>query len=221
MTTFRDLFVEHIGPALERQLDLEDKIGPCDFHLDLPAGTVAFDTPGEALVVPMQVLGSEAEASARWVAGWSLDASKVATRLTEASRRLKAIGEKEKIPELAGAKVPLDDVDGEKYSIVASGLLAAPGYYRAPFRGGAMFVLLEDKKLASKPERPGARILEVFRRAADILTAAEQRRAFTAYVRYHGGTLREEPRALHATFASESLSAKVDADGTVHGLDLT
>ena len=219
MSTFRDLFIEHVGASLERQLDLEEKIGPCDWHLDMPGGTISFDTREKPLVVKMQVLGTEADAAAMWIAAWSIDPKRMAPALAEASRRVKAIGEKEKIPELANGRLPLDEVDGEKYCLVTSALLSAPGYYRAPFAGGPMYVLLDDPSLVTKPERPSARIAEVFRRVGDLLAPAEQRRAFAAYVKYHGGKLHEEPKQLRAEWKNESLTAKVDADGTVYSLD--
>lgn len=219
MATFRDLFIEHVGASLERQLDLEDKIGPCDWHLDMAAGTIAFDTRERPLVVPVQVLGTEAEAAALWIAAWSIDPKRMPPALAEASRRVKAIGEKEKIPELANGRVSLDDVDGEKYGIVASGLLRAPGYYRAPFGGGPMFLLLQDPSLVVSPERPAARIVEVFRRASDLLVPAEHRRAFAAYVKHHGGKVVEESDRLRAEWKSETITAKVDRDGTVYSLD--
>jgi hypothetical protein len=219
MATFRELFIEHVGASLERQLDLEEKIGPCDWHLDMPGGKISFDTRPDPLDVKMQVFGTEAEAASLWIAAWSIDPKRMPAPLAEASRRLKAIGEKEKIPELANGRVPLDDVDGEKYCIVASGLLKAPGYYRAPFSGGPMFVMLEERSLVTKPERPAARIVEVFRRAADLLTPAEHRPAFAAYVKHHGGKLHEEAKALRAEWKNETLTAKVDADGTVYSLD--
>jgi hypothetical protein len=219
MPTFRDLFLDHVGASLERQLDLGDRIGPCDWHLDMEKGTLSFDTPGEALVVPIQVLGSEADASLMWIAAWSIDPKRMAPALAESSRKVKAIGEKEKVPELANGRVPLDEVDGEKYSLVASALLAAPGYYRAPFAGGAMFILLNDPKLATKVERPAARMAEVFPRVTELLSPSEQKRAFAAYAKHHGGKLTDQGSALKVEWKSETLTAKVDKDGTVYSLD--
>jgi hypothetical protein len=220
MTTFRDLFIEHVGASLERQLDLEDKIGPCEWRLDMPGGSIRFETRERELVVPMQVIGSEADASGMWVAAWSINPSRMAPELAEASRRVRAIGEKEGIPELTNARVPLADADGERMSLVASGLLRAPGYYRAPFQGGAMFLLLEEASLVSPPARPGARIAEVFPRAADLLAPAEQRRALAAYARHHGATVVEESGLLRAGWKDEALSAKLRADGSVERCDV-
>ena len=70
-----------------------------------------------------------------------------------------------------------------------------------------------------KPERPGARIVEVFRRATDLLSPAEQKPAFAAYVKHHGGKLHEEAKQLRAEWKNETLTAKVDTDGTVYSLD--
>lgn len=219
MATFRDLFLEHVGPVLERQLDLGDRIGPCDFHLDMPAGTIAFDTPGEALTVPMQVLGTEAETASLWIAAWSLDPKRMPAPLAEASRKLKAIGEKEKCPELANGRLSLDEIDGEKYCIVACGLLKAPGYYRAPFKGGPMFILLQDPKLVVKPERPSVRMAEVFRRVGELLAPSEQKRALEAYAKHHGGTMKEEDRSVRVEWKDESLTARMDTDGTLYSFE--
>lgn len=220
MPTFRDLFLEHVGAALERQLDLGDRIGPVDWHLDMPGGVISFDTPGEALKIPMQVLGSEAEASATWIAAWAIDPKRMAPALAEASRKVKAMGEKEKVPELANGRVPLDEVDGEKYSLVATSLLGAPGYYRAPFAGGAMFILLQDPKLVTKAERPSAKMAEVFPRVTELLTPAEQKRAFAAYAKHHAGKPTEDAKSVTVAWKSERLTAKVDTDGTIYSFDV-
>jgi hypothetical protein len=83
-----------------------------------------------------------------------------------------------------------------------------------------MFVLLQDASLVAKPERPSGRIADVFPRVKELLSAAEQRRAFAAYVKHHGGKVREEAGGLLAEWQGETLSAKVDADGTVYGLEV-
>lgn len=219
MPTFRDLFLEHVGAALERQLDLGELIGPVDWDLDMPGGTIAFDTPGEALKIPMQVLGSEADSASMWIAAWAIDPKRMAPALAEASRRVKAIGEKEKVPELANGRVPLEEVDGEKYSLVATSLLQAPGYYRAPFAGGAMFILLNDPKLVTKIERPATKMAEVFPRVTELLAPGEQKRAFAAYAKHHGGKFSEEPGGVRVEWKDARLTAKVDSDGTIYSLD--
>lgn len=220
MKTFRDLFLEHVGAALDRQLQLGDSIGPCDWDLDLQGGTVTFDLREGPLAVPIQVIGSEADAAAVFVPGWAIPGARMPERLGEASRRVRAIGEKERIGALTNARVPLEEVDGEKMSLVVCGALDAPGYFRAPFGGGAMFLLLQDEKLVTKPAQPGARVAEVFRRVVDLLSASEHRRALTAYLRHHGAKIEEERGSIVARWKVETLTAELGPDGAVAAIDV-
>src|SRR5262249_29440270 len=112
--------------------------------------------------------------------------------LTKAAQKLRARGEKDGIRELKTGRFPLTDADGETLGLVASGIIGSPGYFRAPFQGGAMIVLLEERPkdegvpLAVVHDEPGQRIREVFSRVVELLKPAEHRKALSAYARYHG-----------------------------------
>jgi hypothetical protein len=229
---FRDLFVEHAAAALERQLDLGDRLGGCDWRFDMQEGTMTFETPSEALTTPVQVLGSEADRTASWVWVWGTEPRRIPEGMTRAAQKLRARGEKDGIRELKTARFPLTDADGETLGLVASGLLGAPGYYRAPFQGGAMIVLLEERgkdegpPLAFPPEDPGQRITQVFPRVVDLLKPAEHRQALTAYARHHGFAI--EGADVHSsgafratrTKSGEVIVCTFGADGSVRGLDV-
>ena len=48
------------------------------------------------------------------------------------------------VSELTVPKLDLGRWDGHRLSLIAAGMLDAPGYYRGPYAGGALFVLLEE-----------------------------------------------------------------------------
>jgi hypothetical protein len=190
---------------------------------------MTFETPSEALVTPVQVLGSEANQSKSWVWVWGTQTKRIPDALTTAAERLRAIGEKERVRELTSPRVALTEADGETIALVASGLLNAPGYYRAPFQGGAMFVLLEvgEGEPPLTPERTAARdvalrMTEVFPRVVELLKPKEHRVALDAYARHHGFTL--DPKSDAGTFRAvkdgEVLLARVGADGALKELEL-
>jgi hypothetical protein len=215
----RDLFVDHVAAALERQLDLGERIGPCEWNFDMEAGTMTFSLPSEDRVVPVQVLGSESDATGTWI--WAWETSRIPARLAESARRLRTIGEQKGARELHTPRVSLATADGEMLALLASGLLNAPGYYRAPFRGGAMFVLLEDASLRQPPARPAVRVSEVFPQAAGLLAPAEQHRALTAYLRHHGFRVEGKSPTLRAELGGDVFSCSFDAEGRAMGFDVT
>ena len=82
------------------------------------------DTRPDALVVLMVRARHRGGRGIAWIAAWSIDPA-ACLPAAEASRKVKAIGEKgEDRGALDGRVIALDEVDGEKYGIVAR---PAPG----------------------------------------------------------------------------------------------
>jgi len=143
-----ELFAKYAPAAFLRQVRVAELIEGLDWAFDMDAGEMAFTDPdsddGEpAMSSPCQVLGSESEGSQTWLWGWANQASQIPDRLLRASRSVRDYGTENAVSELTVPKLDLGRWDGHRLSLIAAGMLDAPGYYRGPYVGGALFVLLE------------------------------------------------------------------------------
>ncbi len=155
---FEALEAAHYGAALARQYALSDLLGDHEWHLDVPAGTIDF---GQGRVYPVQLLGTEAEEPGTWLWAWANRQSDLPAHVLEAGLRLRAHGERHGVPELAEPEVPLSEIDGHRLAAVAVGLCGADACYRGPYRGGAVFLLLNGTPLAGPLRSPPVRMLTV------------------------------------------------------------
>ncbi len=137
--SFQSLLARHIGSAFARQMALADLLGERGWRLDLAEGIAHF---GDDLHFPVQLLGSAAEDSASWLWAWANTASNLPEHLLVAANALRERGERDGPAELATASLPLED-DGHLLALLAAAL-SARCYYRGPYRGGALFFLLDE-----------------------------------------------------------------------------
>ena len=98
---------------------------------------------------------------------------------------LKKYGAEKGVPELTQAEIPLGEVQGHLLSMVACGACKAKAYYRGPYAGGAVFLLITDPDFPTWTGNALARILFTFPQVFSTFPA-RHRRAFSAYVRYYG-----------------------------------
>jgi len=112
-----------------------------------------------------------------------------------------------------------DHVNGHMLSLVASGLLKKPAYYRGPYDGGAAFMLLEDPSFRAPAGRPVPRISTVFMQVIETFEIADQRRALIAYLRSRRYRVVEEPGRLKGIGSGgEEVEAAFDELGRVASL---
>jgi hypothetical protein len=160
MTTMQTLFDENAGLALSKQHDLVKSIGNWNWGFDMGAGTMTFTKRGflgigrKSVSTSCQILGSESEEASTWMWAWANRESGIPPRLLQASESLRALGQRFRIDELGTPEIPLDQWDGHRIAMIASGSRECAGYYRGPYRGGAIFVLLMDPALATPVEQP-------------------------------------------------------------------
>ena len=179
----QELFDEHAGIALSRQRDLTELIGTHAWDFDMTAGTMTFTKGGflgfgeERRVSAVQVLGSESEHGGTWLWAWANEASGIPGSMLTAAERLRALGEEHRIPELTEPQLPLDRWDGHQLCMVATGLLDTPGYYRGPYDGGAVLVLLTNEAFRTAVESPMVRYSTVLPELLGDFEVRDQRRA--------------------------------------------
>jgi len=138
---FLDLFSKNAGTAFAKQLAFADHIGQGSWGIDLGVGRITF---GSDLSYPLQILGSESDGDGSWLWAWANHASNLPEPLLAVSKELNAFGEKEGIKELVERSFSAQEVNGHLLSMVASGMNQNTCYYRAPYDGGAMYLLVCD-----------------------------------------------------------------------------
>jgi hypothetical protein len=108
---------------------------------------------------------------------------------------------REGVPELTRDLLPLAGSDGHTLALTASGLCHADAYYRCPYDGGALFVLIRDPAFPQPECDPVGRVATVFPQTLAALPIADHRVAWLGYL------------------ASYGLSAEPDGDSLVTVLD--
>lgn len=144
---FHDLLLQNYIASWDKQIQFSlwlKEHGNPDWDFDMGTGQLSF---GDAISLDVQLLGTEGTASRTWLWAWANTMSNVPPKLLEAANALRQYGEEQNIPELTTASLPLDEeIHGHHISMVASALLQADIYYRGPYQGGAMFLLVQDPK---------------------------------------------------------------------------
>ena len=214
----QELFDEHGAAAFDKQLRLQDLIGDEDWEFDMETGQLSF---ADAHAWNAQILGTESEVSGTWLWGWANEAGGIPGELLQAARTLKEqLGGDEGLEEFARPSFAVDDrIDGHFLASIASGITAAGGYYRGPYEGGAVFLLIDDETLPPPIENPLLRLSTVFPQAIANLPITDHRQALCAYAAFLGLAFEEEgQRVVIRNEAGGRLTADFDEQGRLTGL---
>ncbi len=175
--------VPHAAASFDKQLHFSDIVGSRDWHFAADSGSLYL---GNQYHWQTQLLGTESEASGTWLWAWANTDSNIPTHLLVASLSLKAYGEQHGIPELTTPQLPLDQVDGHMLALLASEICEANAYYRCPYEGGALFVLIMDENFPKCTDPPLQRIATVFPQAIASLGIPDHKLALAGYVDHYG-----------------------------------
>ncbi|MCO4770084.1 MAG: hypothetical protein KDA24_08655 [Deltaproteobacteria bacterium] len=187
----RRMFDRSIGVALDRQSWLANRIGDATWGFDMATGLMRFDDPktGAVITTACQVLGTESAETETWLWAWANEASGIPTSLIETARALGQVGSERGVPEFSAPSLDLADVDGHTLAVVASAAHAVAGYYRAPYDGGALYVLLSGPELVEEaPPPPMIRFVTGWARVNSAVPdqLSEPRVALAAYAQHLG-----------------------------------
>jgi hypothetical protein len=181
VTSFQLLFEHSAAVALEQQWALSKLIGDHDWWLDLDGGTITF---GEQ-TFSVQVLGSESDSSETWLWAWANTQLDIPTHLLTAVRSMYEYGIREGVPEFTTGQLDLKQVTGHQLALVASRLCHADCYYRGPYDGGAVFVLIEAPLLRTSTGSTPLHMVNVFQQLISLFPF-NHRRTFLAYCQQKG-----------------------------------
>jgi hypothetical protein len=126
--------------AAVREFDLESWER---YFLDPETDTLTFSTGGKAGVVAhVLVVGSVADKPGTWL--WSWADSSIPESMSEPILRVRQFGEDHGFDKLADPTWLGDKADGWEMAAAAALILSAKGAYRAPYEGGAVFLIFTD-----------------------------------------------------------------------------
>jgi hypothetical protein len=207
--TLETLFDTYAAASLEKQLALESAVGEASWSLNLDTRELRFSN---GQVFQVQLLGTESEHAATWLWGWANRSIDNPETLT-AAEALRTYGAQQGVAELVEAELSLDRVNGHLLSMIAAGLCRGDAYYRAPYEGGAAFLLLEGPHLRELAGDSPVHLNQVFMQLISAMDCGH-RPAFEAYIRYKGYDFHETSRSIRARSPDgEPLTATFDEQG--------
>jgi hypothetical protein len=195
MTTFNDHFETHVASAFARQLALADVIGDRSWDLDLDDGQIKF---GDDLSFPVQVLGSHSFSDDTWLWAWANTAADLPEPVLQASKALRAAGERLGLRELTESKFAFGPITDHMLAMLCSGLSAGTAYFRAPYGQGAAFVLLSGLPQQLFAPAAGPRAISVI---TDVISQFEvhHRKMVEAFLDQQGFQTTQSDGSLTAT----------------------
>jgi hypothetical protein len=195
--------------ALEKQDKLDGLIADSLHELDLDAGTIRFN----AYEFPMQVLGTESDNTLTWLWAWADEQTEIPASLMQSALQVKTWGADNGMPEFAAASVDRDVAAGEEIAMIATDLCSASCFFADHYEGGALFLLLFDKRIDDQP--PFDR-QQLARRMSDLFAQYDvnQKAALLSYLRKKGRSPVEEANVISADLESgERFIAEFDDAG--------
>jgi hypothetical protein len=198
--------------SLEKQDALIRRLGEHIVELDLDAGTARFNTEA---VFPYQVLGTESDNSLTWLWAWAEEQPEISEELLRSAREMKALGAREGVTEFTLPALDLNRADGTMLSLIASQVCAASGYYRDPYDGGTLFILLygADTNSPQSFDRTG-----LVRALQDLVSRYDfnHRNALLSYLKMKGLPFSESGDTVNGELAGgERIIALFDHAGQV------
>jgi hypothetical protein len=222
LSRLHPLCAAHAALSSEKQTALAAALGDGPWRLSIGAGTISLD--GGQFVFPIQLLGTQAEESNTWLWAWANEASNFPPDLLTSADRLRQIGLEEGVVELAEPQLGLgspDDrpwFDGYYLAMAASGLCQADCYYRAPYEGGALFVLLKAPQVWARAPQDAHRMAAVLEELLGTPAGAvlDHRTVVCSYARQKGYRVSDAGEQVTCTGAGGGkLVAAFDAAGSM------
>ena len=210
MTTLDELFHRHAAASFDKQLYLGDLLGKLPWQFDLSSGVLSF---GDRFKFPTQILGTESEGDQSWLWAWANRDSGIPDPHLRSARELQRLGKQDGIGEFTQPSLALETANGHVLAMIASGICSTAAYYRGPYEGGAVFLLIQAGAFERNIPSPGARIAFVF---SELIMKFEldHRKAFLGYMEYYRMRVAGDDARMTAEAPNgERLTAEFDQMG--------
>lgn len=215
MRTLTSYFEQFALLSVERQEKFGRVIGEHFIEKDLDSGLARFSPE---LEFSFQVLGTESENTLTWLWAWAEEQTELPDDLLKSSLRMRAWGQQENIRECTTASVDLHIADGRIFSAIASEVCQASCYYREPYEGGALFLLLFGNAIDRQPSLDVGGLTRGF---SDLMVYPfNHRNSLVSYLNAKGLTFTSSEDAVTCRLDSgEDLRAEFDAAGAVQSIN--
>ena len=138
--------------GMEKQAVLADLIKDRPWEVDLEEGVIWF---GDDIEAEAEALGSEDPSVGTWLWAWANEAWDLPPMRVESALRVREVGRKWDVPELAEPEWSLDGLrNGHGMALVACGLLDLPAYYSGPAGEASALLVVYHPALALGPPDP-------------------------------------------------------------------
>lgn len=209
MPILREKFDRCALLAFEKQGKLSRLIGEHVWELDLVAGTIRFDDR----TFPFQVLGTESENTLTFLWAWADEQTEIPENLLASSLKLKEWGRQEGIAEFTAPSVDVSRADGHMLAMISSVIANVSCYYRAPYEGGAVYLLITAPEIDAQPPFGVAGFIAGLASLAASYDL-NHRTAFTAYFRAKNLPVVDKGPLVAAQLETgEPITAEFDAAG--------
>lgn len=216
MPVIDDIFLQHLGPSLARQLALLQATEGLPCNVDLAAGRVSF---GDRYTFPIQLLGREDETGA-WTWSWALENTPKA--LLRAAGDLKKYGKRHGLDILYVPSFHSEEIGGDELAVLSCGISGSDSFFVADTEDGLLFFLIPD--LGGRIPRPATVLFlsDVIARMLDSYELQEPKPALRAYLLSEGYEIDEASRRWTARHPRGSrIELAFDARGRLAKIDGT
>jgi hypothetical protein len=208
-------YLSNIASSFDKQIHFGTLIDELGWQFNLSNGQISF---GEVHRWSIQLLGTESDDT--WLWAWDNKSDDIPTHLLLTSFLMQTVGEQHGIAELTQPEVPLTQIDGHTLALIASGICQANAYYRCPYEGGALFVLIMDENFPKCQEPPLARIALVFPQMIANFEIPNHRLVFSSYLEYYGLAYEQEEDTITVNEGEEQvLTATFDEHNRLTNLE--
>ena len=210
------LFSLHAIASFQKQMRIAKLVGKLDWSFAKDSGLLSFSGKHHFAV---QVLGTESEGGQTWLWSWANTDSSIPAPLLKAALKLKEIGTQRGLISFAVPELPLQMADGFVYAMIASGLFGQHGYYRGPYDGGGIYLLITDPRFPAGPAQDASGAVTTITQAIASLAIPDHQRAIAGYFRWLGWPCTTADNRMRAVApGGQDLMVEFDGHGRMAGI---
>ena len=221
--TLQELLTQYGAISFEKQQFLGKLLGenPPDWLFSMTDGTLSFE---KMYTLKIQLLGTESDVTNSWLWAWANEGSNIPPHLLKVANLMREYGKQQGIATFTSKEaVAMNNLfQGHNLSLVASGISGANAYYRGPYEGGALFMIITDERFPVDTRHPIQRIVITFPQFLQAYGYLNHKAALMAYCVAHEIPMNIEEKSLTAEHSDcTKLTATFDEQGRLGKLTTT
>jgi hypothetical protein len=214
--TFDALLEDSVLASFAKQVHLANLIGTSSWAFDMDSGVLTF---GGSIRWQAQILGTESAANNTWMWAWANQASGIPPALVEHASLLASKGRAWGVKELTDPTRSIDSrFNGHIVAMIAAHVSGAGAYYRGPYDGGAVYLLIADPSFPHAASQP-QELLATFPKVISAISF-NHRNAFSSYVRQRQWTIQQDGTRLSVLVEGKpAVQVEFDHLGRLAGIE--